>query len=211
MSQRRLAPTKLVFDLGGVVYRWRPDEFLTRLLPARAPTQVAAKALAAAFFQGFGGDWSEFDRGTLEADALARRTAARLGLAVEEVRHVIESIPDELQPIAETVVLLERLRNAGHELFFLSNMPRPYAQVLETRDAVLGQFTGGVFSSRVGLIKPEPALFAHAASTFGGGSALTLLDDIDANVRAAQLAGWDAIRFEDARQCAEALAARGLP
>ena len=202
---------RLVFDLGGVVYRWQPVEFLPRLLPARAPTQAASQALAAAFFQSFGGDWSEFDRGALDAGELALRTAARLGFDEAEARHVIEAIPAELQPIPETVALLERLRAGGHELHFLSNMPRPYAEVLETRDGVLGLFAGGVFSSRVGLIKPEPALFAHAAAAVGGDpAALLLLDDMDKNVAAARAAGWQAIRFDDAAQCADALAGHGL-
>ena len=56
---------KLVFDLGGVVFRWRPDEFLPRLMPARASTPEKARAFAADFFEGFGGDWGDFDRGRL--------------------------------------------------------------------------------------------------------------------------------------------------
>ena len=202
---------RLVFDLGGVVYRWKPVEFLPRLLPARAPDPGAAQALAAAFFQSFGGDWSEFDRGVLGAEELARRTAERLGFGLHEAHHVIHSIPEELQPIPETVALLERLRAAGHELRFLSNMPHPYAEVLERRDGVLRLFAGGVFSSRVGLVKPEPALFAHAAAAFGGdASALVLLDDMEKNVAAARAAGWQAIRFDDAGQCTEALVAAGV-
>jgi putative hydrolase of the HAD superfamily len=202
---------KLVFDLGGVVYRWKPIEFLPRLLPARAPDRAAAQWLAAAFFQSFGGDWSEFDRGMLDADELARRTAERLGYGLDETRHVIDSIPHELQPMPETVALLERLRAAGHDLRFLSNMPHPYAEVLETRDGVLRLFAGGVFSSRVGLVKPEPALFDHAATMFGGdATTFVLLDDMEKNVVAARTAGWQAIRFDDAGQCEEALAAAGL-
>jgi putative hydrolase of the HAD superfamily len=109
------------------------------------------------------------------------------------------------------VALLRRLRAEGHELHFLSNMPRPYAEVLETRDDVLRLFAGGVFSSRVGLIKPEPALFAHAARAFGGDAGtLVLLDDMEKNVVAARAAGWQAIRFDDAEQCATELVAAGL-
>ena len=88
----------LVFDLGGVVFRWRPDEFLPRLLPDRAPDAAAAHELSARFFEGFGGDWADFDRGRIEIAPLAERIAARTGLEINEARRVIDAIPDELQP-----------------------------------------------------------------------------------------------------------------
>jgi len=202
---------RLVFDLGGVVYRWRPEEFLMRLAPARAPTTAAARAFAADFFQSFDGDWSEFDRGALDADALAARTAARLGLAPDEARAIIGAVPEELQPIDATVALARRLKAAGHVLHFLSNMPRPYAAVLSGRDALLTLFESGVFSSHVGLIKPEPALFAHAARTFGAAeNELLLIDDAPRNVAAARARGWQVVLFRDAAACASELAALGI-
>jgi putative hydrolase of the HAD superfamily len=202
---------KVVFDLGGVVYRWRPDEFLTRLAPERAATPEAAQAFAADFFQSFDGDWSEFDRGTLEAEVLARRTAARLGVALDEARAVIDAVPAELQPIEATVALAARLKGAGHVLHFLSNMPRPYAAALTTRDALFALFESGVFSSHVGLIKPEPAFFEHAARAFDARPRdLLLVDDVQRNVAAAQAAGWRAVLFRDAAQCAGELAALGI-
>jgi putative hydrolase of the HAD superfamily len=202
---------RLVFDLGGVVFRWRPDEFLTRLLPARAPSAAAARALAARFFEGFGGDWGEFDRGRIEVEALAGRIATRLGFAPDEARRVIDAIPDELQPIPDTVALLRRLRGRHGGLSFLSNMPLPYASHLEATHDVFECFDGGVFSSRVGLIKPEPAMFAHAARQFRERPADHVhVDDIQGNVEAARAAGWRALRFEDAAQCAAGLEALGI-
>ena len=201
----------LVFDLGGVVFRWEPHEFLQRLLPRRAPDRAAAQVLTAEFFQGFGGDWGDFDRGRIEAAPLAERIAARTGLTVAESRRVIEAIPDELQPIPETARLLERLHRAGRPLHYLSNMPAPYARHLEAAQEVLKLFRNGVFSSRIGVIKPEPAMFAHAARVFGGNpSELVLIDDIQGNVEAARAAGWRALRFDDAAQCAAGLAAIGF-
>ncbi len=201
----------LVFDLGGVVLRWQPDEFLMRLLPERAPTRASGRQLAAAFFQGFGGDWGEFDRGRIEPGLLAERIAARIGLTVDEARHVIDAIPDELQPIPETAGLLRRLHASGRRLFFLSNMPVPYARHLEASHPVLELFERGVFSSRVGSIKPEPALFAHAVAAFGVDAAqLVLIDDIAANVEAARRAGWYGLLFENVQRCEADLLRLGL-
>jgi putative hydrolase of the HAD superfamily len=182
------------------------------LLPEHAATPAAARRLALAFFQGFGGDWAEFDRGRIEVGPLAARIADRIGISTAAARRVIEAIPDELQPMPPTVDLLRRLDGAGHALYFLSNMPRPYAHHLETSHEVMRLFRRGLFSSRVGLIKPEPALLALAATTFGasGPAELLLIDDMPGNIEAACAAGWSGVVFDDAVGCVAALERLGL-
>jgi putative hydrolase of the HAD superfamily len=198
----------IVFDFGGVLFRWQPQDFLARLLPAHAPDAEAARVLAHDFFEGYTGDWGEFDRGTVEPGPLAARIARRTGLGLDEVRRVIDGVPAELQPIEGTVDLLHRLHAAGRPLYFLSNMPEPYAQHLERTHGFLGLFRGGVFSSRAGLIKPEPEIFAHAAQRLGLVPERTVfIDDVADNVAAARAAGWRALQFVDPAQCEAALRA----
>lgn len=201
----------VVFDFGGVLFDWKPHEFLTRLLPELTPTPEAAQALAAAFFEGYGGDWAAFDRGTTEPEALAQTIARRTGLAVHDTRKVIAGVPHELQPVAGTVALLHRLHAAGHPLYYLSNMPEPYAQHLQANHDFLGLFRGGVFSARVKLIKPEPAIYAHALAVFGIAAEHTLfIDDVAHNTEAARAAGWQALHFQDPAQCERELVGHGL-
>jgi putative hydrolase of the HAD superfamily len=201
----------VVFDFGGVLFDWRPHEFLTRLLPELTPTPQAARALAAAFFEGYGGDWAAFDRGTVEPEALAHRIARRTGLAVQDARKVIHGVPRELLPVAGTVALLRRLHAAGHALYFLSNMPEMYARHLEASHDFLSLFRGGVFSARVKLIKPEPEIFAHALAVFGIDAEQTLfIDDMAYNAEAARAAGWQAVHFQNPAQCERELVRHGL-
>jgi putative hydrolase of the HAD superfamily len=217
MATATLAPPaeparmNIVFDFGGVLFDWRPHEFMARLLPAHAHDEASARALVADVFQGYGGAWSEFDRGTIAPGPLALRIAERTGLHVDEAALVIASVPHELQPIPATVALLQRLAERGHALYFLSNMPAPYADHLDATHAFLGVFRAGVYSARVKLIKPEPAIFAHAQAEFGIDPANTLfIDDLAHNAAAAQAAGWQAVHFESAAQCEAALHERGL-
>ncbi len=202
---------RIVFDLGAVVLHWQPAQLLQRLLPQHAHDDASTAHWLAAFFQGYGGDWGAYDRGTVEPDALVQRIAARTGLDASAVRQVVEAVPQELQPIPQTVAFIGRLRAAGHRLHYLSNMPAPCAEVLESREAALfAQFESGLFSSRVHLIKPEPAIFARAIEHFGAEPAeLVFLDDHGPNVLAAQAAGWRALRFEDAAQAEAGLREAG--
>ncbi|MBK7531406.1 HAD-IA family hydrolase [Piscinibacter sp.] len=200
----------VVFDFAGVLFHWQPPELLSRLLPHRTPDEAAALRLVDDIFQGYTGDWGDFDRGTVEPGPLAERIARRTGLPVDEVRRVIDGVPDELTPIAGTVALLRELHAAGRPLYFLSNMPEPYAQHLEATHDFLGLFRDGVFSARARLCKPEPEIFAHCERRFGLDPAHTIfIDDVAHNVAAARAAGWRALQFIDPGQCGAALRAEG--
>jgi len=204
---------KVVFDLGGVVFHWNPAQLLQAVLPHRAPDEAHGRSWAQALFQGFDpeGDWSQFDLGALEPDALARRMAARTGLPTTEVEAVIEAVVPHLAPMTDTLELIDDLRHAGHRLYYLSNMPRPYADELERRHAFLQNFDDGVFSARLGQIKPHAAIFETARSRFG----LTeeppvFIDDAPRNIEAARGLGWQAVLFTSATDTRQALKSLGL-
>lgn len=192
----------VVFDFGGVVFVWQPAHLVRSVLPHVATDDVSAAHWARQIFQSFDGDWAGFDRGVIAPDALARRIAARSGLAQADARAVIDAVPEALHPDPAVVDLLRRLREAGVRLYYLSNMPAPCADDLERRHAFLDWFDDGVFSSRVHHVKPEPAIFALAAQRFGRPAAqLVFIDDHLPNVLAARAAGWHALHFTDAPAC----------
>jgi putative hydrolase of the HAD superfamily len=192
---------KIVFDFAGVLFRWHPETMLRRELPHLATDETSARHWMREIFQAYGGDWGEFDRGTVAAPELVQRIARRTGLAEADVQRVVDRVPLELQPIAETVQWLGQLRDEGRTLYYLSNMPEPYAAHLERENAFVGWFDDGVFSARVRHIKPEPAIFELAAARFAADpSELVFLDDHRPNVEMAHSLGWNAVVFHDAAQ-----------
>jgi putative hydrolase of the HAD superfamily len=199
----------LVFDFGGVLFRWRPLALLKQALPHHATDDAAAHALAREIFTR---EWLDFDRGTIGPEALAEAIAARLGLGTDEIARVIDAVFGELTPIDHTVSLLPRLRERGHRLFFLSNMPLAYAEHLErSQHFITTRFDAGIYSAYVKLVKPEPAIYEEAARRFRIEPAETLfIDDVLPNVEGARRSGWQAFHFESPQQCEAELAARGL-
>lgn len=198
----------IVFDFGGVVFNWQPLQLLRTALPLRAHDEKAARAIVADLFQDYAphGDWAAFDRGEVDADGLAQRVARRTSLSEAEVLTFMHAVPRHLEPIDETVALMRRLKAAGHRLFYLSNMPAPFADHLERTHAFMGWFDDGVFSSRVQLMKPQPAIFHAAARRFGIAPAdLFFIDDVLHNVDAARALGWRALHFRGAADCEAAL------
>ena len=200
---------RIVFDLGAVLFHWHPEAMLQRELPHVAGDDASARHWVGQIFQSYQGDWGEFDRGTVTVPELVQRISRRTGLAAGDVQTVVDAVPRELQPMADSVSLLHRLHAAGHTLHYLSNMPAPYADILE-QNHFFDCFESGIFSARVHHNKPEAAIFQLAQQQYGvPASELVFLDDHEPNVQAAQALGWNAIQFRQAQQAEAALRAAG--
>ena len=213
MQKLLTSPQKTaVFDLGAVLLHWQPTDIIQHELPQHAPTAAAARALCDSIFQGLhpGATWAEFDRGMVEPAPLAALLAAQSGVDAAEMLRFIRAIPNHLQTKQDTAALLPRLQAQGHRLVYLSNMPTSYAdQLFDERD-FFAHFEDGIFSARVGLIKPEHAIYALAETQFGLTPADTVfIDDNPQNVATAHARGWQAIQFLDAAQCERDLVALG--
>jgi putative hydrolase of the HAD superfamily len=190
----------IVFDLGAVLLTWEPVALVQSQLAPHAPTAEAAHTLARQMFHHE--DWLGFDRGTHSLDDAIGRMALRLSLPADRLSEVLAPMGERLEPIAVTVELLAMLRarrQAGDDLrlYYLSNMPEPYARVLEYRHPFFQWFDGGIFSGDVRIIKPQPEIYALMAGRYGLVAADTVfIDDSLPNVLAARAFGWHAIHCE---------------
>ncbi|MFZ4286059.1 HAD family hydrolase [Variovorax sp. HJSM1_2] len=208
----------VVFDFGAVLFTWRPVEMVAKWFPERADSLAAAGHLAHEMFGH--ADWLAFDRGTVSLPEVIDLMAARLSLDRPKLATLIEPMDLFLEPMPESVAMLARLvalreRAAQSDeplkLYFLSNMPAPFARTLERLHGFLGDFDGGIFSGDVKLIKPEPAIFELLQSRHALEPAKTVfIDDLLGNVQAAQAQGWHGIHFKSTAQVEQDLKALGL-
>ena len=65
----------VVFDLGGVVFRWQPLVLIQELFPKQVRNEAEARAWAGQIFETFHpeADWALFDLGRIEPEPLAQR------------------------------------------------------------------------------------------------------------------------------------------
>lgn len=195
----------VVFDLGGVVFTWTPDDVVDRF---HADTEIRAKLNHGLFRHP---DWIELDRGSLDYEEAFRRATARTGLEESFFREAVAAAPDALHLRRETLELVDEVRAAGHRTFVLSNMHAPVARVLEERYDFWDRFEGIVFSCDVGMVKPEEAIYRHLLDTWGLAPGETVfLDDSRPNVESARTLGIDGILFLDATQARKELALRAI-
>jgi putative hydrolase of the HAD superfamily len=197
----------IVFDFGAVLVNWRPLDVVRKHFPDLANTPEAAALLASSLFSH--PDWQAFDAGSVSAQEISALSASRLSLDVKAVRQMVDAIEDHITPIASSVQVLESLHaqrsEKGYKIFFLSNMPAPYARGLE-RHAFMRCFDGGIFSGDHGLIKPQPDIFQKLQAMYGlQDQPILFIDDHPANIAAAEKLGWQTLHLTDPSQLPELL------
>jgi putative hydrolase of the HAD superfamily len=200
----------LVFDFGAVLIEWQPARLVASHFPELAATPEAAQQAARSIFGH--ADWHAFDRGTLSPESVVQRTAQRLALPLDEMRRLVSGIGERLTPIHETIAVLADLAQRRDQrgdvhLYYLSNMPAPYARTLEQKYAFLAWFDGGIFSGDVQHSKPDVAIYQLLQSRYALEPTQTLfVDDVQENVDVARSLGWGGLRFVSALQLRSSLA-----
>lgn len=190
----------VVFDLGGVVFNWRPDAIIESVFK-NSETQRSARVGILEH-----PDWLELDRGLMTRDQAIDRGAARTGIPRQDVKRLFGAVPPSLTPIEETIELIRAVRDNGNRLFVLSNMHLASIAYLEREHNIWDMFEGVVISSRIQKVKPEIEIFEHLLAMYQLSAVETIfIDDIGENVAAASSTGIQTIRFVDPSQCRQAL------
>jgi putative hydrolase of the HAD superfamily len=190
----------VIFDLGGVVFRWNPDEIIRGFCANEAMRSVLKREV----FKH--PDWLEMDRGVLHEREAIERFHRRTGLSLADVSALMQTVKDSLLPIPETVELIEELSAQDVPLYCLSNMSSTTSDHLRARHSVFGAFRGIVISAEIQLIKPDPAIFEHVVERFSLSPEETVfIDDHPPNIESAHRLGFKTLLFSDPTQCRETL------
>jgi putative hydrolase of the HAD superfamily len=194
----------IVFDLGGVVFTWRPDELIRKYFNDYESQKIVKQEIFSHH------DWVELDRGTLNLNDAIERGALRTGISRSKINDLMQQIPHSLKPIIETVHLVQSLKENGHNIFILSNMHMASIEYLEHNYSFLNIFDGRVISCRIQMVKPEPEIYMHLLNNFGLIANDTIfIDDTDENLDAATQFGIKPIKFENADKCKSDLQKNG--
>jgi putative hydrolase of the HAD superfamily len=201
----RPAPAAVVFDIGGVLERNPRTEWQRRWAERLGRDPDAFRARLDAI-------WAPGSTGATTLEAIERATAAAFGL---DQRGLAELMHDAWAEYLGTL-------DAGAADFFRSLRPRFRTALLSNsfvgareREAAAYDLPGMcdliVYSHEVGLLKPDPHIYALTCERLGVAPAATVfVDDVEANVEAARSAGLDAILFRSAEETIRELAQRGV-
>ncbi|MBF9016321.1 MULTISPECIES: HAD family phosphatase [unclassified Oceanispirochaeta] len=194
----------IVFDLGGVVLHWSPEDLINNYFPEKKD----GKNIKDNFFAH--PEWESLDRGTIEKEAAVKNAAERTGLEYSRIKEMLDSTPASLTPKEETIDLILKLKEKGHHLYILSNMHHDSMDYLDETHDFFELFEGKVASCRVNLVKPEAAIYQYLLTENNLIPEETIfIDDMKENVEAAAREGIHPIHFKSVSQCEEELRSLG--
>jgi HAD superfamily hydrolase (TIGR01509 family) len=199
----------LLCDLGKVLVAFDHRLIAERLAPDALGPYRDPERLFTAIFHPATGLVHAYDEGQMtsrEFHALLQRTCG-LRTPYKTFAWKWSAI---FTPIPETISLIKRLRGLCQLVLFSNTNALHFAYIAQHAPFIF-LFDDRILSFRVGLRKPDPAIFRHALDLAGARAEETLcIDDRIENIAAAEALGIHGHHFTDAGQLARALRRYGL-
>ena len=182
-----------IFDLGNVLIYYTPDVYLKSLF---SDDNLVDKLLNTIFKSP---EWLDMDRGILTHEEATDIFCTRKPELQSEIRRVMKNYEKTFTPIQSSVELLPKLKESGHDLYYLSNMHKEIRDHLVKSFDFFNLFEGGVFSCDVNSIKPSPEIYRFLLNKYNlDPNDCLFFDDMEENVSAAVKEGIKGIHFTTA-------------
>lgn len=182
----------LIFDLGNVLIKYRPAEFLVR----EGITDPEAHALL--MKEIFSSDeWNEADAGIVSLQEVEERCLKRIPKEYHSVAHkLITDWVHPMEPIPGMGDLIERRKAEGMGVYVLTNAP---SNVHNYFGEVPGNecADGLVVSADIKMTKPNADIFEYLLNKFGlVANECLFIDDLKANTDGAEAVGIHGYTFD---------------
>ena len=197
--------TTVVFDVGMVLLDWNPRYLYRKIFADAAEMEWFLAHVCTTEWnhaQDGGRSWA-----AAEAEAIARYPAYSAQIHAFRARWQ-EMVPNA---VAGSVTILEALANTGVPLYAITNFAGDTFAESCARFPFFAHFRGIVVSGRIGVLKPDPAIYQRLATDCAVDLTRCLfIDDVPANVTGARAVGMTAVRFTTPEQLAEDLREQGF-
>ncbi|NQY75440.1 MAG: HAD family phosphatase [Candidatus Margulisbacteria bacterium] len=184
----------VVFDVGQVLFEYDPGRIIDEVI---GNTPYKDEYLESLFYAPL---WQELDRGDVsQEEALSQLSNGSKGQSrkSEDYRALLNNYPYHLNLIEGTQNIFLTLHEQGYPLYILSNFQSEPFDKLINHHPFLNAVEGIVVSSKINMMKPEPAIYTHLLDTYSISPESTLfIDDLSENIDAAKEQGISGIVFE---------------
>ncbi len=199
-----MQPEAVIFDIGNVLTRWKPEAFYDRVIGEDRRRLLFAEV-------DLHGMNEIVDAGGLFRETIYGWADRHPGWA-PEIRMWYDRWIELASPRIEgSIALLRALRRRGVPVFALTNFGSHSFEEARTKLDFLGEFDREYVSGRMGVTKPDPQIYAMVEADCGiAPEWLLFTDDKAENITAAARRGWRTHQFETWQGLAARLVAEGL-
>ena len=181
----------IVFDLGWVLIKFEPKEYIEQNVPEEKRED---------FYNGIFGstEWLMLDRGTLSYEDAKKIFKERVPGADKQIDRLFDvDLFEILQPIEENVKLLPKLKEK-YNLYILSNFHQPAFEHIFKKYDFFRLFDGHTVSCYYYLLKPEKEIYDTLIDKFNLIPEETVfIDDSKVNIDACEKEGIRGIHLPD--------------
>jgi len=156
--------------MGNVLVDYRPEIYCHALFP----DNTLAEKINNIIFRS--PEWLDMDRGLLTHEEATEIFCEREPEYEPEIRSVMQSYCGMFVPgqdfcqtfvvLQDTIDLLPKIKEAGHGLYYLSNIHNETRNYLIENYDLFDIFDGGAFSCDIGIIKPNPGIYRKRQTSF---------------------------------------------
>ncbi len=140
--------------------------------------------------------WVEYDRGVLPKSEVVEELCRLNNCSREKSEDYLQQSIDLQRPVVATEELIADLKNAGYQLYVLSNMSAEFIAFLRTFP-VYEKFDGEVVSCEEQTVKPEQRIYKILLDRYALDPKETLfIDDRPANIATAENLGIRGFLFD---------------
>jgi len=186
-SANSTPPRIVVFDVGGVLIDWDPENLYRQLIPDDASRAYFLTHITPRIWN------AHQDLGLHSwADAVAQRIALYPDHA-ELIRAYDTRWPDMVVGAIEGTVSIKRqLRAAGVPVYAITNYSAEKWALSQELYPFLREFDGVVVSAHEKMVKPDPAIYRLLCQRYGlNATECIFIDDLKANIDAAKAVGMN--------------------
>jgi epoxide hydrolase-like predicted phosphatase len=178
----------VIFDIGNVLVHLRFDRVYSRI---REKTALELHQIAERMAND--PNYYEHESGRMTSEEFFRLQAQALEYS-GTMEELIACWRDHfLEPMHSTLEVARALKQRGLQLAIISNINPVHEEVMENFEFI-GLFPVRVYSHLVGVMKPNPAIYHHAAARLKLVPESTVfIDDKPENIAAARALGWQGI------------------
>ena len=185
-----------IFDFGNVLANFYPYDLTAPYVKDDETCKIVSDVVFDRIY------WNKLDDGTITDEEVKTAVCSRLPEELTDCACMVyDNWVKTMTPVTGMQELISDIKKTDKKLYLLSNISigfaDTYREVPWIKD-ILKNFDGLVFSGKVGLVKPDRNIFEYVLSKFSlKAEECLFIDDVKANVEAAEAAGIKGFLFKN--------------